>query len=536
MVVAEYIASALFRSGVRYIFGVPGGSSIPYIEAFRAAGIEFVLTSHEASAGIMAGVTARLTGVTGVCHATTGPGATNITTGCGVALLDRLPVVVLTCETDSAMINRTTQMNINHQELFKPITKATFRLTPQHTAEVVEMALKKCREEYPGPVHLGLPADIASQEALTIQPAAKQKKEEIVSNDTDIIFNILNNTKKPLIAAGLTLARLSAGQKLITFLTQAEIPVVLTPMAKGVIPENHPCYAGVLFHALSEYLDDIVEKCDLIIGLGYDPVEYNYESWMPDVPLLHFNTRWTDLPENIKSAQFIGPPEEWFSVLRKAAWPPRLSIPEEITKVREEVTRVFQGFTGHFGPVTALRVLQEEIPPETIVTADVGSHLHLIGQFWNTSGRQKILMTNGWSGMGFGIPAALAACMINPFKPVVCITGDGGFLMTAGEIATARRYNLPVIIVVLSDGELNLIRLKKSWQNKSPYGTILYSGDLFGSDRFLGIRVLAAGCEDELRKAVRTSFALSEPVIIDARIEPDDYKWLIKRTEAPELT
>ena len=116
----------------------------------------------------------------------------------------------------------------------------------------------------------------------------------------------------------------------------------------------------------------------------------------------------------------------------------------------------------------------------------------LIGQFWQTHGKGKVIMTNGWSGMGFGIPAALAAQITNRESTVVCITGDGGFLMNAGEMITARRYNLPVIVVVFSDGELNLIKVKQSWKNLSPYGTMLYQGDLFGADMFLGVRVLRA--------------------------------------------
>jgi acetolactate synthase-1/2/3 large subunit len=190
---------------------------------------------------------------------------------------------------------------------------------------------------------------------------------------------------------------------------------------------------------------------------------------------------------------------------------------------------VFNGFTDHFGPVTAFKVLQEELPDDAILTLDVGSHLHLAGQYWKTSGKQNIIMTNGWSGMGFGMPASLAAKIINPGKPVVCVTGDGGFLMMAGEIITSRRYNLPVITVVLTDGELNLIKLKQSWQNVSPYATLLYSGDLFDSDIFFGINVLSADSEESMRAAVNDALSMNKPVIINARIDPDDYKWLVVR-------
>ena len=143
-----------------------------------------------------------------------------------------------------------------------------------------------------------------------------------------------------------------------------------------------------------------------------------------------------------------------------------------------------------------------------------------------------MLITNGWSGMGFGIPAALAAKLVRPSSAVVCVTGDGGFLMMAGELMTARRYNLPVIIVVFSDGELNLIRLKQSWKNLQHYATSLYSADMFGSDIFLGINVITADSEISFRKALNESLNINRPVIINARIDPDDYKWLVVRKES----
>jgi acetolactate synthase-1/2/3 large subunit len=531
MTVAEYIADQLLKNGVRYIFGIPGGPSIPYMEAFRSAGIDFILASSEAAAGIMADVSARLTGVPGVCHATFGPGATNMTTGAGGALLDRSPVIILTSELDDKMVNRTTQMNINHQKLFEPLTKATFRLTPGNTVECINKALKICREEYPGPVHIGLPADIANSQIEQISEYCPDDKPRVYSNNYNQIISLLEKSRRPLIAAGLTSARFAIGSKLSAFLENFRIPVVLTPMAKGLLPEDHPCYAGVLFHALSDCLEDIFENTDLVIGLGYDPVEYNYESWMPDVPLVHFDTKETDMPPFKNIVQYSGLPEEWFRILNMMDEGSLLFNKSSLQSVRDETASVLNGFTDHFGPVTALKVLQEELPPDTVLAFDVGSHLHLAGQFWKTTGKQNIIMTNGWSGMGFGLPASLAAKMINPQSPVVCVTGDGGFLMMAGEIITARRYNLPVIIVVFSDGELNLIKLKQSWQNIQPYGTRLYSGDLFDSGKFFGVSVLRAETEESMRTAIYESLSLNKPVIINACIDPDDYNWLVVRTQ-----
>ncbi len=529
MTVAEYLANQLINTGIKYVFGIPGGPSIPYLEAFRAAGIEFILVSNEASAGYMAEVSGRLTGIPGVCHATYGPGATNISTGVGGALLDRSPVIVLTSEMDDKMLRRTTQMNIDHQKLFEPLTKATFRMTRANAAEVINSAIHICQEDYPGPVHIGLPVDIATLEIIEAAVPQRVVKTRSQSNDINRITDLLEKSRRPLIAAGLTAARENIGDDLMVFLNRYKIPVVVTPMAKGLISEDHQSYAGVLFHALSDYLEDIFEKTDLVIGLGYDPVEYNYESWMPDVPLVHFDRKEADISLRGSLAQYIGAPAEWFDILNNLLAGSLVFESGLLQGVRDEMVSVFNGFTNHFGPVTALKVLQEEIPADSIVTADVGSHLHLIGQFWKTHGKRNLIMTNGWSGMGFGIPAALAVQINDPDSTVICITGDGGFLMTAGEIATARRYNLPVIIVVISDSELNLIKVKQSWQNLPPYGTLLFSGDMFGADTFLGVRVINSESEDKMRDAIIQALSIREPVIINAIVDPEDYNWLIVR-------
>jgi acetolactate synthase-1/2/3 large subunit len=527
MTVAEYIACQLYNYGVRYVFGIPGGPSIPYLEAFRKAGVEFILTSNEAAAGIMADVTGRLTEIPGVCHATFGPGATNIATGVGGALLDRSPVIVFTSEMGEMMINRTTQMNINHQKLFEPLTKATFRLDTSNTREVIENAIRICMSSYPGPVHIGLPVGIA-ETGISYDPYTEHKPEETIhDNDIKRIKFLIETSRSPVIAAGLTAARLGLKRELLQLLERYRIPVVLTPMAKGLLPEEHECYAGVLFHSLSDYLGELYEKTDLVIGLGYDPVEFNYESWMPDVPLVHFDLKLTDMPLSVNSVQYSGLPEEWFAMLGYLNESSLIFHQAVIEGIKNEMNAVFNGFTGHFGPAAALKAMQDELPEDTILTADVGSHLHLLGQFWKTGDKGRVIMTNGWSGMGFGIPAALAAQLNDRDATVACITGDGGFLMMAGEIVTAKRYNLPVIIVVFSDGELNLIKVKQSWKNIAPYGTTLYQDDLFSSEVFLGVKVFRADSYDSMRKAVIQALSVHEPAIINAVIDPEDYQWLI---------
>jgi acetolactate synthase-1/2/3 large subunit len=527
MTAEEYLARKLRDHGVRWLFGIPGGPSIPYMEAFRKEGIEFILTSHEACAAVMADVTARLTGVTGVCHATFGPGATNLSTGVGGALLDRTPLLALTSEMADEWLGRTVQMNIDHQALFRPVTKATYRLSAENASEVIAVSLNTANEEYPGPVHIGLPSDLAGRAVGMRCEGAAVAKKAVGDSTAERVRVLLASARRPLIAAGLTAVRAGAGESLRKLLEKSMVPVVVTPMAKGIMAPDHPCYAGVLFHALSDRLKKLTQEADLVIGLGYDPVEYNYESWLHNVPLVHFDTRDTDV--GVKGAlKVIAEPDRWFetlSVLRGA--PDMVLLADEVRQaIRRELEDAHKGFT----PVTALAVLHDMLPGNTIVTVDVGSHLHLMGQMWDVRTPGRLIMTNGWSSMGFGLPAAIAAALAVDDATVVCVTGDGGFLMHAGEMLTAQRQNVKIIVVVLADGELNLIRLKEEWKNIRAYGTELYRGSLFTSDTFLGADVIRVCDTKEMQSAVTRALARDRSIIIEAAVDPAPYNELIIRS------
>jgi len=578
MVIEDFLARQLREAGVRRFFGVPGGPSIPYLEAFRKAGIEFILASHEASAAVMADVTARLTGVTGVCHATFGPGAVNLASGVGGALLDRSPLIALTTEMSEAWLGRTSQMNIDHQVLFRPLTKETFRLNADNAREIISRALELANEEYPGPVHMGLPSDLAGSVAgpytgasgsagtpgidsiagvsgagvetpwhasagggsgsgagisrHTSVPGASGARVRISGHASTGEDNraragdLIASSRRPLIAVGLTAMRTVAGRSLVRFLEEHKVPVVVTPMAKGVITHDHQSFAGVLFHALSDRLAGLIRAADLVIGLGYDPVEYNYESWLPEVPLVHFDTKPSDL--RISGAiEVVSAPEEWFRVLSP------LGSSDEMmalaARTRDEIRTSLKRAGSGLNPVTALSLLRELLPSDTTVTADVGSHLHLAGQMWDLQ-RGKLIMTNGWSSMGFGLPAAVAAALAGGGEPVVCVTGDGGFAMSAGEIMTARRLGLKIIVVVFSDGELNLIKVKQSWKSLSPYGIHVHDGSLFGADRFLGVDVQYVTDLSGMRSALKRALASGGCEIIEAAINPSVYDDLIVKS------
>lgn len=536
--VAQQFAQTLQKIGARYVFGVPSGNMIDYIEALRNEdGIDFILVGHEATAAIMADICGRLTGTPGVCFATFGPGATNLSTGVGGALLDRSPLIAFTDEMPDHLLKRTVQMNIDHQKLFKPITKSTKRLQKGRVAKTILKAARKAVSEVPGSVHIGVPAGIGREEVeghfFGFDKVLEKKKDNFyISKGTNTELSaLLEKSKKPLLAVGLSAVRAGVKSQIIAFAEKFQVPVVLTPMAKGMFPENHALYAGVLFHALSNEVEETYKQADTVFAVGYDPVEFNYEDWMPSqAVLVHLDTEKADIEKGGKYfcidvvADLTSSLNELLK-MEKSVYEWDL---EQLVERKNKMIGKFKPTENSFGPLAVVEGLRKALPDEGILTVDVGAHLHLIGQMWPTPEPQKLLMTNGWSSMGFAQPAALAAKLCNPDLPVAAIMGDGGFLMAVGELATALRLNLKIVFVVIYDQSLSLIRIKQNKKDFDPhYGTDLNLLPQTPTNHYFGVPVIRATNAVEYQNALAEAFSANGPTVIEAVVDGGEYNDLV---------
>ena len=535
--VAQLFARTLKQIGVRFVFGVPSGNMTDYIEALRLEdGIEFVLVANETTAAFMAGVCGRLTGIPGVCFGTFGPGATNLSTGVGGAYLDRFPLIAFTDEMPGHLLNRTVQMNIDHQALFAPITKWTTRLQSNNVNEIILKASGIALSGVPGPVHIGVPSGIGmfmADESEETLHYLRLEKEIIGDAPADAMIKakiLFKQSAKPLLAVGLSAVHSGLSGLIVQLAEKYNLPVVLTPMAKGMFPENHPLYTGVLFHALSNQVAQTYREADLMVGIGYDPVEFNYEDWMPNVPLIHFDGKPADIdrgsyPEIIDITGDLGKLLIEFLQLQEEGknWDKNVLIAR-----KNEMFQKFIPGNESFGPLAVVKELRQSLPENGILSVDVGAHLHLIGQMWHTPSPEKLLMTNGWSSMGFAIPAALAAKLCNPDLPVAAIMGDGGFLMTVGELATAKRLNLKIVFVVIYDNSLSLIRIKQDKRNyNSNYGTDLNELPAEPTNHYFGVPVIRASSLNSYQNALKEGFSLNGPVVIEAVVAGNEYDQLV---------
>ncbi|MBI4875220.1 MAG: thiamine pyrophosphate-binding protein, partial [Acidobacteria bacterium] len=284
---AEVIAAALAGSGVEYSFGVPGGEVLALIDACRRAGIRFVLAGHESSAAVMAQVLGQIRGVPGVCLATLGPGATNLVTGVANAFLDRAPLLAFTAQIPGAALATMSHQRVDLNQLFAPVTKRSVPLgTETDSGEAVRDSIKLALAPRPGPVHLALPSDLALQECngrpaaadtAAAGPGAAGTLAEIAAR--------IHAARRPLALIGLG-AEPATAAAVRTLLERLEVPFLVTPKVKGLIPENHPRFLGVATGmAIDRDIVETVRAADLILGLGFDPVEAD-KTWFADVPVV----------------------------------------------------------------------------------------------------------------------------------------------------------------------------------------------------------------------------------------------------------
>lgn len=540
MKVAEVLAGSFQEAGVAYIFGHPGGDVLDLIAAARAVGIAFVLTRHETNAAHMADVYSQLTGRPGVCLSTLGPGATNLITGVAHCYLDRAPVIAITGQVASDVAHVFWHQNLDLDRLYRPITKWTATLTPGNAGRVIRHALKMCAAGRPGPVHLTLPGDVAAQDADPVPPAPALVQRQAHGSWSATLapaLDLLDRARKPVAMAGLGVIQERAHGALRSFCSARGIPVICTPKAKGVIPADSPLYLGVagLGMTADRILFQALAGADLIVAVGYDQVELVQswlQAWDSSKPVVWIDHVPNDDPWFGGQVEVIGPIAETLQALSPghsgahgtaSGW-----SAAELVRWRRQVAETMPAAgresPGGCSPAGLLTTLRQLLPREAVVTCDVGSHKILSSQLWPAYEPGTFFVSNGLSAMGYALPAAIAAKLVRPDVPVVGVMGDGGFGMSQGELETAVRLRLPVIVVVLNDGSLSLIRLKQEARHQLPTGVDFAGADHAAVARAYGARGYTVQSEADFAAAVRGALAARAPSLIDVRINPAEYR------------
>jgi len=529
----EIVAQALKEAGVRHAFGIPGGEVLELLEAFRKAGIKFILTKQELGAGFMADAAYQLTGKPGVLVATLGPGITNTTTAVAQALLDRSAVMVITGEIATSLKAVYTHQIIDHESLMRPIVKWTTNIAPQGAYIQVRKGIAIAKAPMPGPVHFNVPTDVAGAEQAEGQRFVPQQVTAVpASRDLAPVLSWLKEAKKPLAFIGVGVQLDGAEAELKKFAEKWRVPCITTYKAKGVIAEDHALALGGT--GLSPVVDKIhmaqVRNADLILTIGFDPVELRSD-WMSPWDEKKRTVNIDLVPNNHhvfrSSIEYAGSVAGGLRMLAAAApsTAPRRWTDAELDKYRATIRDAiaFKPARG-IGPYQVASTLRQVFPRDTIATIDTGSHRILINHVWQSYEPRRLLQSNGLGSMGYALPAAIAAKLMFPKRPVLAMMGEAGLDMVIGEMSLLDEHKLPIVMVVFRDDTLSLIKLKQERMKLPETGVVTGSPDYALLAKAYGGNGVVATTIPELKKAAQSALKSSRFTLIEARIDPAEYR------------
>lgn len=529
--VSEVIAGYLGAAGIGHVFGYPGDPSVEVIEAMRKAGIRFVLGRREGTAGLMALAYAQVTGRPGVALSTLGPGSSNMTNAVATALLDRVPLVAISGQIETRREAVFTHQVLNHAQMFGPISKWTAELRAGAAGATLRRAFRTATAERPGPVHLTTPADVVGAEAgddtISLPPMRPVATAVQVFADPGVAADPLKRlaaARRPVIVAGIGALRARATGPLVRLAEAAGVPVIVSPMAKGLMPEDHPYFASVLDMACNDVVWDFLKGADLIVCAGFDAVEL-IKNWTPKAPVIHI-----DAIPNIDQVypaevEVVGDVAAILAALADG-WQGEARWSEAgVAEHRETLSAAYyQGrVSGVLNPTDVIDQVRAALPAGTRATADVGSHKLLVGQGWRTTLPGGVLMTNGLSSMGYALPAAITAALVEPARPCVCFSGDGGLAMVQSELSLGTELEVAPLVVVFCDDSLNRIELKQMRRQYPAEGTRLMPIDVARAAEAMGCHAHGVDSRADLDRALAADRPRDRPTVIAARIDPAQY-------------
>lgn len=527
--VAEAIAHRLAETGVKRVFGVPGGGSISVlIAALSRAGVEFKLAHTETGAAFMASVEAELSGRPGVVMATLGPGAASLVNGLAHCKLDRVPVLAITDRLGQAFDLPGYHQRLDHSRILDEVVKGSMTLAPSRVTSTVHRALSLAATYPPGPVHLDLPVDVVGEpttENETSTVASPAPLCEPSSEGLKRAKALLSGAERPVIVAGLGL-RVAGIGTLAKVAGALRAPVLTTYKGKGAIDERDPWSAGLITGGTAEKA--LLEQTDLLLTVGLDAVELivgnQINASRVDLSAIEGSG---PLPQPL--VQVVGDLAVALAALEvhgNSMW-----TSEEIEAYREEIDAALANSAPSAGtamhPWEVALTVAEYLDGEAMVTVDAGAHMLPVAQAWRARKLKEFWISNGLSTMGYALPAAVALSINQPDRPVVCLTGDGGLLMAAGELASAARFGTRLIVVVFDDASLSLIRIKQS-EGDPTEGVSFPSVDWTQVAAGFGMPSTEAQNKEELCAALEWAVRRDHPSLISVRVDPSPYKAMMK--------
>jgi acetolactate synthase I/II/III large subunit len=524
---SDVFVECLEAEGVKHVFGIPGEETLDLNESLSRSSIDFVPVRHEQGGAYMADVYGRLTGHAGVCLGTLGPGALNLVTAVADAYLDRAPLVALTGQGDLERMHKESHQYIDLPRVMQPITKWNARVNDPHIIpEVVRKAFKVAEGEKPGATHIELPEDVMAAEVEGAPlPRHKAVPPEPQARELLRAADVVRGALHPVALAGNGVVRAGAAPALREFVRATGIPVAETFMGKGVVPYDNPKALGSVGLQAGDYAMAGFDDADVVLAIGYDLVEHSPEHWNPgrDKRIVCIDTLPAEIDEYfIPEVELVG---DIYPILTRLAEECR-HVPHQggSTRLRDVVLGRFEAARDDDAfpvqPPRALWEIRQALGRDDILISDVGLHKLWIGRMFPAYEPNTVLIANGLAGMGFALPAGIAAKLVHPERKVVTVNGDGGFLMNVQELETARRLRTPIVNVVWENGQYGSIVWKQDKKFGRHFGVDFTNPDFVKLADSFGLPAWRCDSADDFGARLRHALTLDVPSLI---VLPIDY-------------
>lgn len=531
---SKSVVESLINHHVDYVFGIPGAKIDGVFNELEDQGPELIVTRHEQNAAFMAQAIGRITGEPGVVIATSGPGASNLATGLVTATAEGDPVLAIAGQVKRSDLLKLTHQSMDNAALFQPITKYSAEIQdPETISEVIANAYRMAKSSKKGASFISIPQDVvdAPVQGNVIKPLSDPKLGSASADDIRYLAERIREAKLPVLLVGMRGSSEKETLAIRQLVEKTALPVVETFQAAGVISrELEAHFFGRVGLFRNQPGDMLLKRSDLVIAIGYDPIEYEARNWNAekDARIIVIDEAPAEIdPFMQPERELIGDISATLDLLTGSLEPQQVSedAKEYLASLQAKLTErdivQSKGEAGILHPLEVINTLQSKVTDDMTVTVDVGSHYIWMARHFRSYEPRHLLFSNGMQTLGVALPWAISAALVRPNTQIVSVSGDGGFLFSAQDLETAVRKKLNIVHLIWNDGHYNMVEFQEKMKYQRASGVDFGPVDFMKYAEAFGAKGIRATSVEELEKALEEGFATEGPVIIDI---PIDYR------------